>query len=243
MMNTKKILVVSSDLQFMKQCAQRATGKGIAVEQATSAEESLVLIRAIRPEIVLVGDDINGISHVELAKRLRGSVPSEVVPIVVVGLNKKAIEHSILGNQSLDSAQRRQLESPVDSSQPSAASSAAAIAETVAVANGTADASNLTCHDVRLDRRKHRVWVDDRAVRLTPTEFKLLWELASRPGYVLSRQELSERCRRNDRSIQTRTVDAHIKSIRRKLQSRSELIETVHGVGYRFLDTDMAREN
>lgn len=73
-------------------------------------------------------------------------------------------------------------------------------------------------------------------LRLTPTEFKLLWKLASRPGYVLSRNELTKLCKGADgaTAVQSRTIDAHIKSILRKLSERSRLIETVHGVGYRF---------
>jgi DNA-binding response OmpR family regulator len=89
-----------------------------------------------------------------------------------------------------------------------------------------------------LDRVRHRVFVDGNPLHLTPTEFKLLWELASRPGFVLSRNELSQVCRGTMSTLHTRTVDAHIKAIRRKLAGYASFIETVHGVGYRFRESD-----
>jgi DNA-binding response OmpR family regulator len=74
---------------------------------------------------------------------------------------------------------------------------------------------------------------------LTPTEFRLLWELVRRPGYVLSRSELTRTCKGSENAVQARTIDAHIKSIRRKLRDRAHLIETVHGVGYRFQEMEV----
>jgi two-component system phosphate regulon response regulator PhoB len=71
-------------------------------------------------------------------------------------------------------------------------------------------------------------------LHFTPTEFRLLWELARQPGYVLSRTELTKLCKGSETAVQARTIDAHIKSIRRKLNDHADLIETVHGVGYRL---------
>jgi DNA-binding response OmpR family regulator len=80
--------------------------------------------------------------------------------------------------------------------------------------------------------------VDGRTLHLTPTEFKLLWELARRPGEVLTRADLTTLCRGANSAVQARTVDAHIKSIRSKLQEHAQRIETVYGVGYRFQELD-----
>ena len=246
MMKTKKILVVSSDSRFMERFAQRRTQDGIAVEHARTGEESIVLVRILLPEIVLVGDDIQDIGPVALARRLRASVPSDSIPIVIVGLNQAALERSILSNESSVAPlpgptrsgylsepipPRRVTASQVDGTKNGNGSNKASDT------NGSDEPSSLVCHSLRLDRNRHQVWVHETLVRLTPTEFRLLWELASRPGFVLSRQDLSQRCRRRDRAIQARTVDAHVKSIRRKLGSSSGLVETVHGIGYRFLDT------
>jgi DNA-binding response OmpR family regulator len=96
----------------------------------------------------------------------------------------------------------------------------------------------LNCRGLRLDRIRHRAWVHDRPVHLTPTEFRLLWELASRPGCVMSRADLSKVCRGAVEAMQTRTIDAHVKAIRRKLKCDADLIETVHGVGYRFQELE-----
>ena len=182
----------------MERFARLRSINGLAVEHARSGEESLVLVRVLLPELVLISNDIADMSPVHLAQRLRASVPSETVPIVVVGLDHTAIERSILSNESVSLVADK---SPTEKQAELAGETAT---DEHRQRNGEANCSesqaNLTCHDVRLDRNKHGVWVQDRAVRLTPTEFKLLWELASRPGYVLSRKELSQRCKRADRS-------------------------------------------
>ncbi len=237
----KKILVVSSDSRCTERYSNSHAGSGLIIEHARNGQESLVFVRALLPDIVLVGSDVVDITPVDLAHRLRASVPMESVPIVIVGLDQAAIERSIRSNESVPASLRDDQEAVLTKSPPNGHHSDRD--QLHSAQNGRETQSNLTCHGVRLDRNKHGVWVQDRPVRLTPTEFKLLWELASRPGYVLSRKELSDRCRRADRAIQTRTVDAHIKSIRRKLDGRAGLIETVHGVGYRFLDIDSASDN
>ena len=239
-MNKKKILVVSSDSRCTERYSNSHAGSGLIIEHARNGQESLVFVRVLLPDIVLVGSDVVDMTPVDLAHRLRASVPTESVPIVIVGLDQAAIERSIRSNESVPASLRDDQET-VLAKPPNGHQNDRDPLHSEH--NGRETQSNLTCHGVRLDRNKHGVWVQDRPVRLTPTEFKLLWELASRPGYVLSRQELSNRCKRADRAIQTRTVDAHIKSIRRKLDSRAGLIETVHGVGYRFLDIDSASDN
>ena len=75
-----------------------------------------------------------------------------------------------------------------------------------------------------------------RSVQLTAAEFRILQLLASKPGRVLSRDEIIDAALGHDSDVFDRTVDVHITSIRRKLGKGSELIETVRGFGYRFHD-------
>src|SRR5690242_7257513 len=84
--------------------------------------------------------------------------------------------------------------------------------------------------DVELDPDTRRVRHDGSAVHLTPTEFDLLHYLAVRPGRVATREELLGQVWGYDIPSGARTVDSHIRSIRRKLGS--DLVRTVHGVGY-----------
>ena len=81
---------------------------------------------------------------------------------------------------------------------------------------------------------QHRATVNDVELSLTPTEFKLLWALVRQPGRAFSRHELMEAAMGDDALVLERTIDVHVKSLRQKLGEKSEQIETVRGVGYRF---------
>ena len=85
-----------------------------------------------------------------------------------------------------------------------------------------------------IDKRKHSVFVKERPVSLTITEFEVLSLLASRPGWAFSRTQIVDAVRGYNYSVTDRSVDVHIVGLRRKLGDCGSYIETVRGVGYRF---------
>src|SRR5262245_39675186 len=87
--------------------------------------------------------------------------------------------------------------------------------------------------DVKIDRIRHRTFVNDRELILTPTEFRLLECLLRQPGRAFTRHQLMDAAIGEGAIVLERTIDVHIKTLRRKLGD-AELIETVRGVGYRF---------
>jgi two-component system alkaline phosphatase synthesis response regulator PhoP len=95
----------------------------------------------------------------------------------------------------------------------------------------------LQCGEVIIDLDAHRVQVGDQPVQLTPTEFALLRALAEQPGRALTRLELIEKGLGYSYEGLERTVDSHVKNLRRKLDEvggAAHLVETVFGVGYRL---------
>ncbi|MEO5339511.1 MAG: response regulator transcription factor [Magnetococcus sp. MYC-9] len=88
--------------------------------------------------------------------------------------------------------------------------------------------------ELRLDNKRHQVWVGGEEVALTPLEFRLLSLLLSRQGRVQSREVLLADVWDSGSSIQSRTVDVHIKRLREKLGTAGEMLETIRGVGYRI---------
>lgn len=87
---------------------------------------------------------------------------------------------------------------------------------------------------IAIDRVNHMVTLDGAELILTPTEFRLLWTLARQPGRTFSRNELLDCSRGEDANSMERTIDVHVRALRRKLLDRAELIETIRGIGYRF---------
>jgi DNA-binding response OmpR family regulator len=91
---------------------------------------------------------------------------------------------------------------------------------------------------LEIDAAKYSVSFNSKPIKLTPNEFKLLHLLASRPGQIMTREQLLEDLH-GIASSTDRSVDSHIKNLRKKLEAASgeSMIETVYGVGYRFIKT------
>ena len=84
-----------------------------------------------------------------------------------------------------------------------------------------------------LDRLQYKALNDGATFQLTPTEFELLWQLMVHPGRAYSRYDLMESLMGDNTLVLERTIDVHIRALRKKLGDKSALIETVRGVGYR----------
>ena len=90
---------------------------------------------------------------------------------------------------------------------------------------------------MRIDPNRYEVRKGDRVIDLTPTEFRLLLLLATHPGQVFKRERLLEEVHGAEMMVYDRTVDAHIKNLRQKIEEnpkKPQYIQTVFGVGYRF---------
>jgi len=90
---------------------------------------------------------------------------------------------------------------------------------------------------ISLDNETHQVMIDKQVLNLTPNEFRLLQIMMSRPNRVFSRSELISRVQGYDFEGYDRTIDSHIKNLRKKIARElpgQEIISTVYGIGYKF---------
>ncbi len=102
-------------------------------------------------------------------------------------------------------------------------------------------AEQINCQGIEVDLRRHCVTMNGEPVDLTRSEFNLLRTLIAEPGRAFDRSDLIELALGEDTLVLERTIDVHIRAIRRKMGSLADLIETVRGVGYRFKEpTDLA---
>jgi DNA-binding response OmpR family regulator len=102
--------------------------------------------------------------------------------------------------------------------------------------DGDSAGTVLVSQGVMVDRERHRVTAEERVLDLTPSEFGLLEALVRQPGRVYSRSELIDAALGGDSLVLERTIDVHVRSLRKKLGPHAMLVETVRGVGYRFRD-------
>eukprot|EP01025_Chloroclados_australasicus_P000174 TRINITY_DN10083_c0_g1_i1.p1 TRINITY_DN10083_c0_g1~~TRINITY_DN10083_c0_g1_i1.p1 ORF type:complete len:230 (+),score=29.04 TRINITY_DN10083_c0_g1_i1:168-857(+) len=96
------------------------------------------------------------------------------------------------------------------------------------------DKNTVIGEGIELDRVSHTCTIDGVEAFLTPTEFRLLWAFLRQPRRTYSRSELMDFCRGEDANSLERTIDVHIRSLRKKIGDKADVIETVRGVGYRY---------
>jgi len=95
----------------------------------------------------------------------------------------------------------------------------------------------VTSGGIEIDRLKHRASVHGQPIDLTPSEFRLLDTLIRNPGRAFDRSELIELALGGDTLVLERTIDVHIRSLRKKIGDMADFVQTVRGVGYRFRET------
>jgi two-component system phosphate regulon response regulator PhoB len=108
---------------------------------------------------------------------------------------------------------------------------------------GKGDSDVVTLSGVTVDRRRHEAVIAGHALNLTRSEFRLLDTMIRQSGRAFSRSELISAALGDDAIVLERTIDVHIRALRRKLDAQANIIQTVRGVGYRFRDPNTADDD
>ena len=232
MSNQPRILVVEDERTIADAIAARLVAEGFAVEQVHDGLVALDRAAAWDPELVVLDVMLPGLDGHEVCRRLQATRPVPVLmltarddeTVLLVGLGIGADDDMTTPFSMRELVARiRALLRRVER----AASGAGGPGGAGGPAGSTAD---VTINGLRIDGDQRRVWTQQDEVHLTPTEFDLLACLAARPGTVLTRETLLAEVWGWADASGTRTVDSHVRSLRRKLGSH--LLRTVHGVGY-----------
>ncbi|MDX1439355.1 MAG: response regulator transcription factor [Rubricoccaceae bacterium] len=171
-----------------------------------------------------------GMSGFEVARRLRGRVETEKIPIIF--LTAKVEEEDQL--EGLSAGGDTYLKKPV-SPQVVLANIRAVLRRT-----GTEESKILTVRNLMIYEDEYRATLEGEDLGLTLTEFELLRYLVRHPRKAFTRQQLLETIWKDAMMVTERTVDAHIKNLREKLNDFARHIQTVRGVGYRFVEDEPA---
>ncbi|ACZ31500.1 two component transcriptional regulator, winged helix family [Xylanimonas cellulosilytica DSM 15894] len=221
------ILVVEDEPAIATAVAQRLTAEGWRVEVARDGLSAVDAAARLRPDAVVLDVMLPGIDGLEVTRRIQADHPTPILMLtarddetdMLVGLGVGADDYMTKPFSMRELVARvKALLRRVERAQQ-------------AVVTSPADPP-LVMGDVTIDRAQRRVHRAGEEVHLTPTEFELLVMLASSPKTVLTRERLLAEVWDWADASGTRTVDSHIKALRRKLGP--DLIRTVHGVGYAF---------
>jgi len=222
------ILVVDDEPQLVKVLRGYLEQSGFRVVTAADGPGALAQFKHEKPDLILLDLNLPGLDGIDVARRLR---TTSNVPIIMVTARVEETDR-LIG-----------LELGADDYITKPFSPREVVARVRAVlrrADATATPPEIIrAADVEIDLTRHSVVRGGESVALTPTEFGLLAALARDPGRVLTRLQLLEAAQGDAFEGYERTVDAHIKNLRAKLErdpKKPEYVLTVFGVGYKFND-------
>ncbi|MFZ5432414.1 MAG: response regulator [Calditrichota bacterium] len=227
-MSKANVLVVDDEEDILEIVRYNLSKEGYDVACVTSGEKALAEIQAHPPDIIILDLMLPGIDGLDLCKRIKSLPDSAGIPIIM--LTARAEEADVVTGLELgaDDYVTKPFSPRVLS---------ARVKALLRRKQGEEDQQGiLNFEDLVIYTEQHVVRVKGQPVELTATEFRILRTLARRPGWVFSRDRIVESTQGTDTDVTSRSVDVHIVSLRRKLESCGDYIETVRGVGYRFRD-------
>ena len=224
-MTKPALLLVEDDRALADLLMWHFDREGYDIVRTADGDEALLLAEERVPDLVILDWMIEGVSGIEVCRRLRRRPATAPVPIIM------------LTARGEESDRIRGLETGADDYVTKPFSPRELLARVGAVLRRVRPAlagELLTYGDIELDADAHRVRRAGRPVQLGPTEFRLLRHLMENPGRVFSRERLLDAIWPRDRDIDVRTVDVHVRRLRKALNegAQKDLVRTVRSAGY-----------
>ena len=224
-MPNSKILVIDDEPSILKLVTSYLEKENYEVFSATDGPTGLQAARAFNPDLIVLDIMLPGMDGIELLSTLRRE--SDVYVIMLTAKTEET--DKIVG---LSVGADDYVTKPFSPRELVARVKAALRREQSR--GNVSDAEVYVFQNIRIDVGSRQVWVGDKLIDLTTTEFDLLKALAEQSGMVLSRERLLEKVWGHDYYGEIRVVDVHIGHVRQKIGEH--FIATVRGVGYRFID-------
>jgi len=230
----QRILIVDDEKDIRELLTFQLQQHGFTTIAANNGEEALTKIEEKPPDLIILDLMMPKMDGAEVCRALKREEKTRRIPIIMLTAKGEEIDRVVGFELGADDYVAKPF-SPRE-----LALRVKAVLKRVTTADEPAEF--LTFKDLNIDLSRHRVTVAGKAIELTSTEFKLLTTLLQRRGRVQTRDHLLETVWGYDYIGFTRTVDTHIRRLRAKLGASGDCIETVRGVGYRFVDEDVSEE-
>lgn len=229
-MRGKNIMVVEDEEDILQLLSYTLTKAGFRVVLAQSGEEALEKLARERVDLILLDHMLPGMDGLEVCQVVRQDNKLKEIPVVM--LTAKSEEEDIVTG----------LARGVDEYLTKPFSPKVLVAKVQANLRRTGadeleeeeQLAPVRIGELYLDPGRFEAQVDGKPVVLTLTEFNILKLLARRPGWVFTRPQIIDYVRGYEYSISPRTVDVHVSSLRKKLGSAGQMIESLRGLGYRL---------
>ena len=221
-----QILVVDDDKRIAASVRRALSYEGYDVSVAHDGWEALDAAHESTPDLVVLDLMLPGINGIDVCRRLRSTTPH----VLILMLTAKAEEtDEVVGFAvGADDYVTKPFSVKVLMERVKALMRRRSTDEALG--------DSISSQGITVDRSRHRVTAGDLQVHLTRSEFNLLDAMIRQPGRAFTRAELIEAALGDDALVLERTIDVHIRGLRKKLGDQGDLVETVRSVGYRFRD-------
>lgn len=220
-----KVLIVEDETAVVTLLRYNLEYQGFEVDAVSDGEEALVAIEENPPDIVLLDWMLPQLSGIEVCRQLRRRPATKTLPIIL--LTARGEEADTV--RGLDSGADDYVTKPFSPAELTARVHALLRRSRPALSDEALNAA-----DVQMDLAAHRVHRNGREIKLGPTEYRLLRHFMEHPGRVFSREQLLDAVWGRDVYVELRTVDVHIRRLRKALNEGGEtdVIRTVRSAGY-----------
>jgi two-component system, OmpR family, phosphate regulon response regulator PhoB len=223
-----KIMVIEDERALVEVLAVNLEREGFEVFTAFDGQDGLRQVQLKLPDLVVLDLMLPVKPGLEVCRELRNGARTRDIPIVMVTAKAEESDQLVGFAMGADDYVTKpysvkvlieRIKKELRKKQAQEEPTAGAIFES---------------QGVQIDRHSHRALFQGEELPVTPTEFRLLEVLLRQTGRAFTRYELMDAAIGEDAVVLERTIDVHIKSLRKKLGDAADLIETVRGVGYRF---------
>jgi two-component system phosphate regulon response regulator PhoB len=234
---TSTILIVDDEQDLANAVEYNLQREGFRTRIATTGMQALEALSAARPDLVILDLMLPDISGTEVCRKLRSAEATHAIPVLMLTARGEEIDRVVGFEVGADDYMTKPF------------SMRELVLRVRAILRRSTDSeepkeTSIQFGVIKVDVDAHRTWIDGNEVRLTALEFKLLNLFLSRRGRVQTRESLLADVWGIAVDVTTRTVDTHVKRLREKLGAAGMYIETIRGVGYRFLadERDLPKE-
>ncbi len=227
-MARKKILVIDDEKDILKLLEYNFKKEGYDVLTAGTGEEGLKTTLASLPDLIILDLMLPQIDGLEVCKILKSNAKTKAIPVLMLTAKGSDTDEVVGLEVGADDYVAKPFNIPVLTARVKK------LLQRRAAPGPSVSEAPIKAGHLVIDASKQKVTVKGKEAALTSLEFRILHFLASHPGRVFTRNQVLDGAWKHETFIVDRTVDVHIKSIRKKLGAEGDCIETIWGSGYRF---------
>ncbi len=228
-MEREKIAIIEDEPDIVEVISYNLKREGYQVASVSRGDEGLNLVRNQSPVLVILDLMLPGMDGLTVCQQIKSDPFTQDIPIIIVSAKGEESDVVIGLGFGADDYLTKPFSPRELLARVKAVLRRGPIRQDI-------QKERVLIRDLLIDISRHEVRIGTELIKLTATEFKILYQLACQPGRAFTREQLLNRVLGDGVVVVDRNIDVHIRAIRKKLGDYNQLIQTIRGIGYRFVD-------